>query len=564
MKIERDVRIEMDDGIVLRADIFRPDSSEKIPVIMTYGPYGKGVRYEEGYKSNWNWMINKHGETLKTSEGQYMTWETVDPELWIPFGYAVIRVDSRGAGRSEGVLDIFSPRETRDLYQCIEWAGNLTWSNGKVGLCGISYHAINQWFVASERPPHLTAMVAWEGAADHYRDMTHHGGILANNFFEQWFRHQVLPVQHGKGVNGYMDPWLNQPASGPETLSEDELSKRREDYIEQIRTHSLVDQYHLDRTAKFEKIDVPFISAANWGGFGLHQRGNFEGFVNSSSRNKWLEVHFGRHEEAFYLDYAVEMQKNFFDRYLKSIENGFEKTPPVMLWIRHIDRFVQRFENEWPLKRTKWTKYYLDLKHVSMSENGGQTGEITFYALGEGLTFLSRPMERDTEITGPLAAKLFASSSTKDADFFLTLRAFNPMLEEIDFFGTMDPHTPLAQGWLRASHRRLDAEKSKEYRPYHSHTEVEPLIPGKMVELYVEIWPTCIVLPTGYYLGLTIQGKDFQRSHGEGEYAGGLLRGSGPFLHTDPVDRPKSVFGGKTTLHSDEQHKPYLLVPIIP
>lgn len=564
MIIERDVSIEMDDHVILKADVFRPDSSEKVPVVLTYGPYGKGVRYEEGYKSNWNWMVNKHSETLKSSKGQYMTWETVDPELWIPFGYAVVRIDARGAGRSQGKLDIFSARETRDLYECIEWAGSLSWSNGKVGICGISYHAINQWFVASKRPPHLSAMVAWEGAADHYRDMTHHGGILANNFFEQWFRHQVLPVQHGKGTNGFMDPWLNEPASGPETLTEEELARNREDYIKQIKEHSLIDQYHLDRTAEFGNIEVPFISAANWGGFGLHQRGNFEGFVNSASKQKWLEVHFGRHEEAFYLDYAVDLQKKFFDRFLKGIENGFEKTPPVLLWIRHMDRFVQREEKEWPLKRTKWTRYYLDLKQFRLSESSSPGGAATFEALGDGLTFLSAPMEKETEITGPLAAKLFCSSSTTDADLFLTVRAFNPMLEEIDFYGTLDPHTPLAQGWLRASHRALDPVKSTEYRPYHTHTERKPLKPGEVVELDVEIWPTCIVLPKGYYFGLTVQGRDFQRTHGEGEYAGGLLRGSGPFLHTDPEDRPKSIFGGKTTLHSEDAHRPYLLVPVIP
>jgi putative CocE/NonD family hydrolase len=148
MIIERDVSIPSD-GITLRADIFRPKDSKLAPIIMTMGPYGKGVEYKTGYASQWNWFINAHPDVLPGSTRSFMTWETVDPETWIPWGYAVIRVDSRGAGRSPGHLDIFSPQETKDYYNAIEWAGVQPWSNGKVGLNGISYYAINQWNVAA-------------------------------------------------------------------------------------------------------------------------------------------------------------------------------------------------------------------------------------------------------------------------------------------------------------------------------------------------------------------------------------------------------------------------------
>ncbi|HET9904973.1 MAG TPA: CocE/NonD family hydrolase, partial [Xanthobacteraceae bacterium] len=170
MIIERDVPITMDDGLVLRADVYRPKTAEKVPVVMTSGPYGKGVMYQEHYKLMWDWLVEQHPDLLPGSTRSFLTWETVDPEIWVPWGYAVVRVDSRGAGRSPGYLDIFSPRETRDYYNAIEWAGTQPWSNGKVGLNGISYYAINQWHVASLQPPHLTAMVPWEGAADMYRD----------------------------------------------------------------------------------------------------------------------------------------------------------------------------------------------------------------------------------------------------------------------------------------------------------------------------------------------------------------------------------------------------------
>ena len=105
-------------------------------------------------------------DAVRGSSNRYQNWETADPEKWVPDGYACVRVDSRGAGRSPGRLDIFSAQETRDYYECIEWAGAREWSNGKVGLLGISYYAVNQWKVAALRPPHLAAICPWEGASD--------------------------------------------------------------------------------------------------------------------------------------------------------------------------------------------------------------------------------------------------------------------------------------------------------------------------------------------------------------------------------------------------------------
>ena len=178
MRIDYDVPVAMDDGLVLRADVFRPQAEGRYPVILSYGPYAKGLAFQDGYPSAWQRMITEHPDVAYGSSNVHQSWEVVDPEKWVPEGYVCVRVDSRGAGRSPGYIDHFSPRETTDFYDCIEWAGVQPWSNGKVGLSGISYYGINQWHVASLQPPHLAAMIVWEGAADWYRDMTHHGGIL--------------------------------------------------------------------------------------------------------------------------------------------------------------------------------------------------------------------------------------------------------------------------------------------------------------------------------------------------------------------------------------------------
>jgi len=567
MRIDFDVPITMDDGVVLRADVFRPLHEGKFPVILSYGPYAKNLAFQDGYPSAWQRMAEKHPDVTAGSSNLYQSWEVVDPEKWVPHNYACVRVDSRGAGCSPGFIDHFSPRETKDFYDCIEWAGVQPWSNGKVGLNGISYYGINQWHVASLQPPHLAAMCIWEGAADWYRDMTHHGGILST-FWENWYDMQVKTVQYGAGERGKRSRVTSDFVCGPETLSENELARNRTDFGAQIVAHPMDDDYHKARSPKWDKVTTPLFSAANWGGQGLHPRGNFEGFVRAAAKHKWLEAHGIEHWTHFYTDYGREQQLRFFDHFLHGKKQGWSKQPKVLLQVRHIDKFEPRAESEWPLKRTRWTKFYLDPASMTLTtKKPSGNAQLKFPAMGDGLMFLTPPLAKETEITGPSALKLFASSSTPDADLFIVLRIFTGDLKEIVFQGAIDPHTPVAQGWLRASHRKLDKKLSKPYRPYHTHDEKQLLKKGQTVELDIEIWPTSIVVPAGYRVGLSIRGKDYEYGGASGGRLSNFkneLKGCGPFLHDDSRDRPPAIFNGTTSLHFGRGKAPYLLLPIIP
>jgi len=566
VKIDWDVPIRVDDGIVLRADVYRPDADGKYPVILTYGPYAKGLAFQDGYPSAWQRMVAEHPDVAHGSSNLYQSWEVVDPEKWVPEGYVCVRVDSRGAGRSPGFVDPFSPRETKDFYQCIEWAGVQPWSNGKVGLNGISYFGTNQWHVASLRPPHLAAICVWEGMADWYRDGTHHGGIV-NTFWANWYDMQVKSVQYGLGERGPKSRATGKWVCGDETLSDAELAKNRANFGDEILAHPLDDDYHKARSPVWEKITVPLLTAANWGGQGLHPRGNFEGFVRSKSKDKWLEAHGIEHWTHFYTDYGVALQKRFFAYFLKGEKNGWDRQARVQLQMRHIDRFVERHENEWPIARTRWTKFHLDPAHHALAPTPpGKAASVEYDALGDGVTFLSAPLEQETEITGPLAARLLVSSSTTDVDLFVIFRVFSADMREIVFMGAIDPHTPIAQGWLRASQRKLDPKLSLPYRPYHTHDEKQALKPGDVYELDVEIWPTCIVVPKGCRVALTIRGKDYEWE-GEATTLSNMknpMRGCGPFLHDDETDRPPAVFGGKVTLHFGPKRPAHVLLPVIP
>ena len=359
MRIDWDVPIPMDDGVVLRADIFRPTAEGRYPVILSYGPYAKGLAFQEGYKGLWDRLVKAAPEVLEGSSNKYQNWELVDPEKWVPDGYACLRIDSRGAGHSPGYLDVWCERETQDLYQCVEWAGTQPWSSGKVGINGISYYAMNQWTVGALRPPHLTALCIWEGSSDYYRELCRHGGILSD-FLNSWHPRQVASVQYGVGTRGKKSVVTGEYVAGPETLPKEELAKNVADTPGEPKRRRLFDDYYSKRIAKFEDIEAPLLSAGNWGGMGLHTRGNFEGWLRAGSKQKWLEVHGDTHFTHFYSRYGEALQKKFFGHFLKGENTGWDKQPRVSLNIRHPgEKFVLRAENEWPLARTQWTKYFL-------------------------------------------------------------------------------------------------------------------------------------------------------------------------------------------------------------
>jgi len=567
MRIEWDVPIRMDDGLELRADVFRPVAEGRYPVILSYGPYGKGLAFQDGYKTAWEIMARENPDAVSGTTNRYANWEVVDPEKWVPDGYVCLRVDSRGAGRSPGYLCHNNARETRDIHLCVEWAAVQSWSSGKVGMNGISYYASNQWRAAASRPPHLAAICVWEGWCDSYRDGNRHGGIICS-FRKNWQDMQVKTVQHGRGERGAKSRVTGDTVCGPETLTEDELGKNRENMWAELLSRPLDGPYYLQRTADLSKVTVPLLSASNWGGQGLHTRGNFEGFVGAASKQKWLEVHGSSHWAPFYTDYGVKLQKRFFDHFLKGVANGWDKQPRVLLNVRYPgEKFVPRGEKEWPLARTRWTHFYLDPNGPRLSPASAAAEKTLSYdAMGEGVTFSTPPLEKETEITGPSALKLFVSSSTTDADIFAVLRVFDAKGKEVLFQGALDPRTPVGQGWLRASQRKLDPGRSLPFRPYHAHDEKQPLEPGKVYELDVEIWPTCIVVPTGWRIALTIRGKDYEHD-GEAASLSNMknpMRGCGPFLHDDPTDRPPAIFGGKVTLHFGAIRPASVLLPIIP
>jgi predicted acyl esterase len=538
--VEKDVAIPMRDGAKLIADVFRPRGGERVPAILNLGPYQKDKL----------WVVPP---TLEEAPNEWMNWETVNPEWWVPQGYAAVRIDGRGSGKSQGQCEPWSLAEAVDFYDAIEWAAAQPWCNGAVGLLGISYYAINQWFVAQLQPPSLKAIIPWEGFADIYRDALYHGGIF-NLFMSNWFTAHLLHHTLGRASQELPNAWAMNT-------------------LHHWLSHNLDSGAFHGAQAEWDKITVPLYSVGNWTGFGLHLRGNTEGFARAAARHKKLRIHTGSHVHPFYTEEARQEQKKFLDCFLKGIDNGVMDEPPIKLAIRHgADKFEWRHEREWPLARTQWTKMYFDLSAAegagtltkdkpekessrtyaasslgTMGSTSASSSQVMGGGIkpGMGVTLETAPLSEDLEVTGPLAASFWVSSSSEDMDLFLTLRNFDAEGNEILETGQQGTPVPVAKGWLRVSHRELDDALSTPYRPYHKHTRRLFLKPGEIVKVDVEIWPTSMVFKKGHRIRLDIQPRDGFGSQGYMHY------------HAD-------YNTGTNTIHSGGEYESYLLLPVIP
>ena len=547
MVVEKDVEVTVRDSTVLRADVFRPNASgETFPVLVSLTPYNKDVPfpYEEG------------AEELEQS-GPYMNWETPNPSWWVPRGYVVVRVDTRGTGKSGGRGDFFSDQESQDFYDVIEWAAAQPWSSGKVGSAGVSYMAIAQWLMADTQPPSLKAMIPWEGAPDIYA-ATHHGGVLSSGFLRGWWGSTVA-----------------QQPPHPEGLEGDE---RFVPFAPLVAQQPLDNAFYGERSAEYDEITVPFLSAGNWGGAGLHHPGNLDAFVKAASPNKRLRMHAGSHIAPFYGEEGALDQLRFFDTWLKGIDTGLLEEPPIKLAVRFGIEYTWRFENEWPLARTRWTRFYLSPEPSGVVEGAQQSGSlrleppseeavITYaaeplgkvYEVGfdgvtiegfarpwqDAVTFVTKAFEEDTEVTGPINLVLWVASSTDDLDLFVTLRNIDPEGNEVLYAGPTVLPVSVTKGWLRASVRELDPACSTFHTPCYASDKVQKLTPGEVVPVQVRVAPTSTVFKAGHRLMLDVQTGDSP--------------GAGNFAHDNAAYRV-----GQNSIYTGGERASYLLLPVIP
>jgi predicted acyl esterase len=428
--------------------------------------------------------------------------------------------------------------------EVIEWAADQPWSTGKIGLLGISYFAGTQWRVAARRPRGLAAIVPYEGMADYYRDRCRHGGILTAPFLKFWMERQVKSNLYGL-------PGRAERNWGPDTLegdlsTEEIQANLRDQAVDNANALFRDDEYYASREYSLEDIEVPLLSVGNWGNIVVHLRGNIEGFMHAGSRYKFLRMVAGRHDLPFYSDEEVAVQKSFLSAFLKGDDYAGWTTgnmPAVDLIVRkgriQVDSlaaatgnvYSRRAENEWPLARTEYTKYYLHPDKTwtpvePEQQQQQQHDRLSYRALtvpedNEYVRFEAAPVERELEITGHIVARVHVSVTPtlagpvpKDIDIFVTIRHWAADGSEIFYTGSIGNPVPVSKGWQRVSLRRVNSEhpRHREWRPHRDYfsTDVLPVLPGEIYGVDVEVWPTNLVLCPGERLSFEISGGDTQ------------------------------------------------------
>ncbi|MBZ9685214.1 CocE/NonD family hydrolase [Clostridium estertheticum] len=525
MIMEKDVPIKMRDGVTIYVNVFRPNQPGKFPVVMSMDPYNKdGLPPYAFLRPNW--------PTLGGIDTSLFTpMESPDPGFWVPNDYILIKIAARGSSNSEGELYPWSKNETEDYYEVIEWAGVQDWSDGNVALNGVSYLAMTQWRVAALNPPHLKAIIPWEGTSDLYREWFFHGGIPETGFSSDF--EKLLKTR-----------WPNNKV---------------EAQVEAQKQHPLLDEHWEDRQVKLSDIKVPMFVCASWSTQGLHCRGTFEGFKQSSSKDKWLLVHGRKEWETYHLRESLEQQKEFFDYFLKGIENDWMDTPRVRYEVR--EKFYKgqmRVGNEWPIAHTVYSEYYLNGEGMSMQNVQAQKEtKLTYNAEpnqseNNELKF-KFTAEKDMEITGNMKLKLWVSADdADDMDIFIGIKKYDKRGNEVflpDF--NHSENGQVANGWLRVSHRELDTERSTPYQPVLKHRNLLKLNKNEIVPVEIEILPSSVLLKGGESLVLVIKGSQIVIE----ETTSGISRG---YAHNDTVNK------GTHSIYVGGKYDSFLLVPLIP
>ena len=520
---EEDVAAEMRDGVRLMTNVFRPANPGKYPAILSLAPYGK-----HSYPPDKQFERIPNVGPLPFSE--YTGWEMPDPVYWVPNGYIVVGADCRATNQSEGEhFAHFDPQISQDFHDLVEWIAEQEWCDGNVGSNGVSYLAATQWLGASENPPHLKAAIPWEGFNDFYREHVTHGGMPDTNFYREIW---------GRRMNSQTG-FIAQGATAENSVAEQ-------------NNRPLMDDFWQAKHPDLSNIETAIFAVASWATAGLHTRGSVEGFKQASSENKWLYGHGRKEWETYYAREGLEMQKRFFDCFLKGQENGMRETPRVRIEVR--DYFYdgrERYFDDFPIPETDYRPLYLDAAHNSLNSAPVDDQAQSRYAAQKtgseaDSTTWEYIFDEAVDLIGHMKLKLWVSAEdANDLDLHVAVKKFDTHGNEVYFPDFQHIENGLAaSGWLRVSHRELDEEKSTPWQPWLKHERLLKLAPDDIVPCEIEILASATGFRAGDKLQLIVQGYD-------------IISVFNRFKHEDTVN------AGHHVIYTGGDYDSHLLVPAV-
>ncbi len=517
IRILRDVHIPLRDGSYLSANIYMPKGQSKYPVLLSLYSGRKDVVCKDGYMHIQYRFARQPGKLVFSDETSF---EAPDPNFWALNGYAILNIDKRGFGlspKAKKTQSFFDDEEILDIYDAIEWAGIQEWSNGNVGMVGVSYLAINQYKTASMNPPHLKAICPWEGVSDLYKDWFYYCGVREDGF-TPFFMNRVS--QMGDVVN--------------------------------IRPHQLKhetrDSYWKAFAPDLEKITLPMLNCVSYSCQMFHSSGSFRAYERVSSKYKWLYTHRNGEWTEYYSQEVQSLMLKFFDYYLKEIKNGMDQHPKVRLEIREFGDTVKevRYVDQFPPKAVVWTKYYLNNENMSLKECFRSSDKNLQFDLKNGSLTYTYKFTQDIEIVGPMKLTLnIELEETDDANIFVGIQKFHDG-KEVEFEGVYGfPNDIVAKTALRVALRTVNENLSTPYTPEYDFDTLSPLSKGEHAKMEFKFSPSGTYYRKGDELRLVIQGKYFI---------------SGSKIHQPFKYKPSSK--GKCIVHASNEN--ILLMPVIP
>lgn len=544
---EYDVKIPISEGFSVTANVFRSKKAagagEQMPVVMCAHPYDNRLipvlkKTPLGGPPHQYRLIPQYGKPVFS---KLTSWESPDPNFWVPQGYAVVNMNLPGYANSEGPPSIFSEHQAKCFYEAIEWVAKQPWCTGKVGLNGVSFLAITQFHVAVCRayggpPPSLCCISPWEGLPSMYYDLLCRGGIAEEGFTPFWYLTEVKPT-----INGPVEELIRQEEGLP---------------MELLDLHPFLDDYWLAKTPSLEEIDLPMLVCGSFSDHALHSSGTIRAFTKARSKHKWLYTHRTGKWDAYYSPEVQNLTRDFFDCFVKGdTSSGFLDRPPVRLEVRSDFHTIHdiRWETVWPLANTEYKKLYLDANAgLLVHEKPAFPAEKTYAATKESVVFNYR-FSKDTELSGYMKLRLWVEARPEkeggicpdDMSLFAAVNKLDKSGASVRFFGSVGSKKDMVtRGLLRVSRRELDPDESTEWLPVLKHTSEQKLSPGEIVAVDIELCPSSTFFAAGETLQLIAASHD--------------LTPSPPFS--------KSLKGnfGRHVLHSGGEYDAHLLVPVIP
>lgn len=518
--VDRDVEVTIRDGTVLRVNVHRPVDGQPAPVILSAHPYGKdNLPLRPGKRPRMPRQYRLMRQPAPVVHSVLTGWEAPDPAWWVAKGYVVINADLRGCGHSDGVGALMSDQEAEDIHDIIEWAAAQPWSSGRVGMLGVSYLAISQYKVAALAPPSLVAICPWEGMTDAYRDLMYPGGVREDGF-TRLYAHGIRRTTR---------------------VSTDIARLQRE--------HPLRDDPWQAFVPALDRIRVPMLECTSFSDNNLHTRGSFRAFTRAGSAEKFAYTHRGGKWQVFYSQQARAAQLTFLERYLRGAD--VPAPPRVRLEVREDRDTVAevRQENDWPLANTSWERLHLASDGRLVDEPPASAGSAAFHTRRNAAAFTTTFTE-DTELTGPMALRLWLSVATgDDVDLFIGVEKWRGS-RYVTFEGSYGwGRDRVATGWQKASLRELDERLSTPWEPVPTFLRPQPLTPGEVVSVDIALGPSATLFRAGESLRLVVAGRWLStRNPLTGHFPAHYRRGPATYC----------------TLHWSPERPAHLLVPHIP